>query len=648
MSNQTPEKKDNKEKKVKKKGPIRFEAIVPVGIIVALLVAYFTILFDSNLKMGLEFAGTYIHGAEVNIGSVKTSFTEPSFEIRDIQITDKNKPARNIIQVGRIKLALLWDALLRVKVVVPEAAIENIQALTPRKKPGRVIPKSEGSNEPGALAKVEGAVIEQTKADYEGNVLGDIANLLGGTDPADQLKKIESELKASGKIKELEGVLKEKEKEWRTRLASLPTDKDFKAMESRFKALKFDSKNPVQFANDLKEAQNLLKEADQKVKLVSQTGKDLDGDLKTTDQSFKEIEKMIQQDIKDIQTRLNIPSIDGGEFAKKMFGKMIAEKIAAYAKYIELARQYMPPKKAAGEKTAAREEVVPRARGEGRNVRFPITKGYPTFWLQKAKISSEVSSSNEYSGNISGLVTNFSSAPEVVRDPARIEVRGDFPKQQIQGFSLDAELDHRTELPKQTVRLAITSYPVGGQELSNSEDVTFNITDSQGQLEFQAVNQTTGVNMKVVNFFNAVKYEVNAKNAIVLDVLNGVAADVTKVSVQAEAKGPWSNLDWHIKSNIADAITGAFKKQIEIKIAEAKAKIEKLVNEKIAAEKQKLEAEFKKLKGEVDKVIAEKTAEVEKAKAQVNSEIDKKKKEGAAPLKDIKKEGKKLLKGLGL
>lgn len=637
---------DKKMKKKKKpKGPIRFEAIVPVTIIVALLVAYFTFLFDSNLKLGLELGGTYVHGAEVNIASLKTSFTEPSIEIKGIQITDKNKPTRNIFQVGRIKLALLWDALLRVKIVVPEASIENIQALVPRKSPGKVIPKEETKGT--QMAEVEDAVVEQTKSDFEGNVLGDVANLIDGTDPSAQLKKIETELKASGKIKELEKALKEKEVEWKKRLDSLPGNEEFKDMEARFKKLKFDSKNPIQFAKDLDEANKIVKEADQKVKTISQTGKDLDSDLKATDKSFKEIEKMVQEDIKDIQTRLKIPEINGSEFSKKLFGKMIAEKLGSYAKYIEMGREYMPPKKTKEEKAAQKSDFIPRKRGEGKNIRFPITKGYPLFWLQKAKVSSEVSDSNEYSGNISGEITNISTAPSAVKDPAQIKVKGDFPKQGIQGFSLNAVIDHRTEDPKETVDLQVASYPVGSQKLSNSSDVTFNITDSKGQIVMNAVQQKSGVNMKIKNFFNSVEYEVDAKSSLVKEILQGVAKDVNRISVQADAKGAWSSLDWHIKSNLGDAITQAFKKQVEAKIKEAKEKIQNMVNSQIAAEKQKLQAQFDKIKGQVDSVVKSKQAEVDKAKAQVNSEIDKKKKEGAAPVKDLKKEGKKLLKGLG-
>lgn len=632
-------------KKTKKKGPIRFEAIIPVTIITGILVAYFIFLFDSNLKLGLELAGTYTHGAEVNIGKLKTSFTEPSIEIRNIQITDKNKPTRNIVQIGRIKLALLWDALLRVKVVVPEASIENIQALSPRKNPGRLIPKSEMKGT--GISQVEDAIVEQTKKDYEGNVLGDVANLLGGSNPSDQLKNIESELKASGKIKELELTLKEKEKAWKQRLETLPGGKDLKSLETRFKRLKFNSKNPLQFAKDLREADKILKEADKKVKQISQTGKDLNSDLKSTDQSFKQIEKMVQQDIKDIQTRLKIPEVNGSEFSKKMFGKMIAEKLGSYAKYIEMGREYMPPKKSKDEKVAEKGDFIPRERGKGKNINFPVTTGYPLFWLQKAKVSSEVSDSNEYSGNIEGEITDFSTSPASLKNPARIRIKGDFPKQQITGVDLDATIDHRTNKPTEKVDLKIASYPVGQQKLANSSDVTFNIADSQGQLHLIAVQNQSDVKMKISNWFKSVDYEVDAKSSLVKDVLDGVAADVKTISVQADATGGWSSLDWHIKSNLGNAITQAFKKQLDAKIKEAKAKIEKLVNGKIAGEKKKLEAQYGKVKSQVDDALKSKKSEVDKAKQQVKNQISQKKKSGSNPAKKLEKEGKKLLKGLG-
>jgi uncharacterized protein (TIGR03545 family) len=631
-----------KKKKPKKpKGPIRFEAIVPTLLLTGLLVAYFYFFFDGHLRRVMEFAATRAHGAEVNISRVHLDFFEPSLEINGVQVTDKNKPTRNLFQVGKMKFALLWDALLRMKFVIPEASIENIEALTPRKRPGRVIPKSEREGS-GTVAEVEDAVLEQTKSDYEGNVLGDVANILDGEDPTKQLKKIEGELKASGKLKELENVMKEKEQAWQKRLDNLPGGEDIKKLEVEFKKLKFDTKNPLKFAEDVKKAQKLVKEADKKIKTVSKTGKELDKDLKYTDKAFKDVEKMVQQDINDIQKRLNIPSIDGGDFSKKLFGKLIAQKLGSFRKYIEMGREYMPPKKSAEEKAA--DKPVPPARANGVDVKFPITTGYPLVWLKNAKISSAVSESR-YSGNIEGEITDFSTSPQMLKSPMQVKMKGDFPQQKVMGVDLLATIDHRTEKPTETVDLKVGSYPMGKQKLSESKDVTFNVKESTGQMVIKGTQEQQKVNLQIGNWFRNVEYEVDAKSDIVKDILKGVANDVSNISINAAAKGKWSALGWNVKSNLGDALVQSFKAQVQKKINEAKAKIKAMIDDKINAEKKKLQDQIDKVKNQVNGQVNAKKKELENAKKKVTGDLKKKEKSNK---KGLEAEGKKLLKGLGL
>ncbi|NQZ01663.1 MAG: TIGR03545 family protein [Bdellovibrionales bacterium] len=630
-----------KKKKPKKKGPIRFEAIIPTILLTGLLAAYFYFFFDGHLRRVMEFVATQAHGAEVNISRVHLDFFEPSLEINGVQVTDKNKPERNLFQVGTMKFALLWDALLRMKFVIPEASIENIEALTPRARPGRVIPKSErqGAN---TVAQVEDAVLEQTKSEYEGNVLGDVANILDGEDPTKQLKKIEGELKASGKLKELEQVMKEKEQAWNKRLAELPGGDDIKKLENEFKKLKFDTKNPIKFAEDLKKADKLVKQADKKIKKISKTGKQLDKDLKYTDKAFKDVEKMVQQDIKDIQQRLNIPSIDGGDFSKKLFGKMIAQRLGSFRKYIEMGREYMPPKKSDEEKNA--DKPVPPARANGVDVKFPITTGYPLVWVKQAKITSAVSES-EYSGNIEGQITDFSTSPEMLKTPMKVTMKGDFPKQKVMGVDLLATIDHRTENPVETVDLKVGSYPMGEQVLSDSKDVTFNVKESTGQMVLTGKQEQQKVNMQIGNWFRNVEYEVAAKSDLVEEILKGVAKDVSNISINASAKGEWATLGWNVKSNLGDAIVKSFKAQVQKKINEARAKIKAMVDQKINAEKKKLQAQIDKVKNQVNGQINSKKKELDKAKKKVSGDLKKKQK---GKKKSLENEGKKLLKGLGL
>ncbi len=67
---------------------------------------------------------------------------------------------------------MLWDALLRAKVVVDEASINNIQALTPRKSPGYVVPPSPPAQGKSIVEKAQDQVLAQTRKQFNQNFLG--------------------------------------------------------------------------------------------------------------------------------------------------------------------------------------------------------------------------------------------------------------------------------------------------------------------------------------------------------------------------------------------------------------------------------------------------------------------------------------------
>lgn len=626
-------------KKVKAKGPIRWEAVIPVVVICVGTGLYFSLLFDSHLRHFIEFSATHIHGAEVNVASVRTSFLGGSFRLAGLQVTDKETPSQNLVQIGEIRFGFLWDALLRAKFVVEEATIENIQALVPRKKPGRILPKEpEKAGGGEGLAKLEAGILDQTKEDFEGNVLGDLSQLVEGADPKDHIKNIESELKASVRIKELEATLKEKQKLWDERIKSLPKSEELKDFENRLKAVKVDTKDPVKFAESLKQIKALKEEADQKIKLVKDTSSNLDSDVKMVDKSFKELDELVKQDLKDLEARLKIPKLDMGDFAKKLFGKMFADKLVTLNKYMAIAREYMPPKKSEEQKTAQEsEKLVPTPRGSGKTYRFPVTTGYPLFWLKKARISSEPSH-GEYSGKIEGEIRDVTTNPVQLGKPTIATIKGEFPKQQIFGFDTLVTLDHTTDQPKDEVKLTIGSFPVGSQKISDSSDVKFLINQSKGQSQMIATLQNDQLKVGVKNYFREMKYDIDAKSNTVKEILTNVMAGIPEITLDASATGTWKKLDLSLRSNLAEELSKGFQKQIQAKIDEARAKLKALVDEKIGAEKAKLTAEFDKIKGQLDKEVARVKGEVEGAKQKAESQLEGSKKSAESSQKEKAKE----------
>ena len=649
--NTTQEKStDKKKKKAKKpKGPIRFEAIIPLCIFVALTYAYFTLFFDSHLRKGLEFAGTMVHGAEVNIADIDSSFWGAYFQMTGLQVTDKEQPERNLVQIEKIRFELSWDALLRAKFVVNDATIEDIMAYAPRKKPGRIVPKEEAESGPNeTLQKVEESVLAQSKEQFNENVLGDVANVVGGTDPSAQLQQMQADLKSDAKIKELEKALNEKEKVWKERINKLPQKPQIDALVARSQKLKFDTKNPRQFAKDVKEMDKIIKEGDKIVKDFNTASKSLTNDVNGFNKDMKSLDEMVKQDIKDLQKRLKIPSINVSDFSKGLFGRMVNEKLGKYKKYMVMAREYMPPKKTAEDKAQEKSaQVAPQKRSGGRNFKFPKKKAYPLFWLQKASISSREGTS-EFSGNVSGEIKNATTQPILLGKPMTVDIEGDFPKKGIMGFKTNIVVDHTTDSPYEKLETTIQEYPLGSQKLSDSQDVKLIINEAKGSMKLNGISRDEKIHFLVKNKFTDVKYDIDSKSGLVKDVLTNVTTGMPALLVSADASGPWDGLKWKIKSNLGNELSKGFKRELKAKVDEAKKKLNSFVNDKIKGKKDKLTGKFNNIKGGIDKQVNAKKKDLNKAKNQAKNNMNKKKKSSNKGVKkEAKKAEKKLKKLLG-
>jgi uncharacterized protein (TIGR03545 family) len=304
----------------------------------------------------------------------------------------------------------------------------------------------------------------------------------------------------------------------------------------------------------------------------------------------------------------------------------------------------MPPKKTAADKQAAKDEqIIPRKRGQGVTFRFPTTTGYPLFWLKHAAISSALGQS-PYSGNVQGEIKDLNSDPAYLGRPTYFLAHGDFPKQGIAGFDAKITLDHTTEKSRDSLDLTVGSFPVDRRNLSSSPDVKLAIAQAKGSSVMHAnlVDEALDIDIKTV--FSAVKYDLEAKNAQVKEIIGRVLNGIPKVDVNARIQGSLSDFNVHINSNLGDELAKGFQKQLQAKVAEAQAQLHKIIDDKIGGEKAQLKQQLDKTLGPITKEIDGKKAEANKAVQEAKSQVDKGKSSGTDRLKE---EGKKLLKGFG-
>lgn len=635
------------EKPKKKKGPIRTEAVIPFVIVVLLTWVYFHFFFDFHLRKTFEFAGYHLLGAEVDIDDLETSFIKGTFRVQGIQVTNAEKPSHNMVKIGDIRFGVLWDALLRAKFVVDEMAVEQIEIDVPRKSPGRVKPPdpSKEPDGPSAGEKLKDQALGKVEDKYNKNVLGDLAAILGGADSQAQVGKIEASLPSKARLKELEAEYQAKSKLWQEKVQSLPKGPEIQALGDRLGKVKIkDFKSPQELQQSLSEIDSIVKEADAKYKLVQSTGNDLNSDLKALDQGLKDLDAMVKKDIKDLEARFKIPSLDAKSLSKSIFYPYMEPYLAKFYRYKGLAEKYVPPNVMNKNKDKP-ENIQPRPRDKGITYEFTHAKSYPLFWVKKISVSSKASNASPFTGDLSGLITDVTSNQPLIGRPTIAKLEGDFPGMQVSDFLGKLTIDNTKEISRIGYEFGVGSYAMSGKELVQSPDVQLAFKKANGSL--RSTGELVGLKdfkFELQNQFKNVDYQIASKTPAAEEILKAIFASLPAISLEADGSGVLPGISLNINSNLGPELSKAFEKQLQAKLAEARAKLQAFVDEEVGKNKAKLEADFNKAKsqaeGEIKKIQDQLNAEKSKGDAKVNQA--KKDAENQAK-KGVESEAKKLL-----
>lgn len=621
-------------KPVKKQGAIRFEAVIPMTIVVGLIVAYFSLFFDSHLRRGLEYAATQANGAEVDIGRVKTSVFDASVLIADVQMTDPEQPQQNRVQIGELRFRMLWDALLRGKIMIDEAVIENVQIATARQRAGYVLPPEPEQADDGPSATDK--MLAQMKQEFSGNVVGDLASIAAGANPSAQLKVAGEELKSSAYLDGLKKSQDEAEQQWRARIDALPKGDDFKALRTRLAKVQLkDFKDVTQVQTSVKELQSIRDEFDAMSKPVGEAGGKLTGDMGSLRTSFADLEKVTREDVRGLQSRMHLPSLDTATLSRALFGMDVLGKLQQARGYMNQAREYIPTKGAP--------KAKPKKIHKGHDYAFGRPKAYPAFWLRRAAITSSLPGGKGLSGEILDVATDQA----LVGRPLVAMLKGDFPQQGVSGVKAELVIDHRTAEPLERVNLQVGNYAVAGRSLVNSESVTLAFAKAQAATGFVAELRGDRVDMRLSNRFGAAGFETTAKSAVVREMMAASVAGLNAVTMDARVSGSWSDLDLSLSTNLADALAKGMGHYLQAKMDEARKRIENMVNEKIGEQKQRLLARQGELESRFQSVLAERKAQVDKMRGELDAarnELDKRKNAAVdAEKQKLKQEAGKLL-----
>ena len=612
----------------KSPGPIRWNAIIPFLIVCLLFYAYFYFFFDLHMRKALEWGGYKALGSELNIGEFKSSFIHGSVRMTKIELTDSAEPDYNSIELGDIRFDVNWDALVRLKFVVEEIAVEGVQFKSKRDHPGKVAPPPPPSNEPGFAQQLEGKVLNKLEKDNQSNVLGDVSQFLKSGNFDAQIKNLEGQMASKKLLEDMNAKWAEKKIEWDSKIKALPTSQELNALKARFEKIKTkDFKTPQELQASLQELDSVVKEVDAKNRQVQDTKSQLEADLKGLDQDYKNIDAQVKKDIDTLKSKFKIPKIDAASFAKALFMDYLKPITRKIDHYKELAEKYLPPKYARmvkGEKTPLEDDTIqPHPRANGYTYEFPIKNGYPLFWIQKIKISS-VSNAQADFGDFKGLVTDITSNQRQIGKPTILDLKGDFKKMNVLGITAHAELNNTQ--PEAVIKFSagVGSYILNNLELMKSKDGQITIPTSNTSMA--ATGEVIGFkhyDLKLKNQFNNVNFNVATADKTVSEILSQTLSAVKSFDLEASAKGPLNDLAIEIQSSLGADLQRSFENLLKGKIEEANKQLQASINNEIGKLKSDLQKQTDALKnqaqGEINKVQAQVDAQKKIGEEKINT-----------------------------
>lgn len=627
------------DKKVKdkttKSSPFRTGVIVPTIAFTGLFFLYAHSFLDHHLKKMIEYTATRFHGAEVNLDYLNLNFIESSLVIKNVQITNPKNPMQNSFEIEKLHFDLSGDALLRMKFVMDDASIHQLKMNTPRKKAGKIIPMSPAK--PSKVEEIQAQVSSQVQKKHGQNMLSDALNLLSKTsNQNDLLKNITTHLNSKKRYQEMISEVKEKNKTWKAQIDKLRTDQ--KQMIKNFQEIK-NNKNAIKQIESLTKAQQLIKTLNKNRSQVETLINDVQKYKKKATSYPQEIEKLIQQDINEIQKRMSLPKVDFKDLAHHLFSAQFAKYLVQGQKYKKLADQYLPEKK------KENDEIIPPRRNEGKTYHFPLKKGYPFFWLKKAFVSS-TGNSNSYSGQISGTLSDLSTAPNIFDKPFRLGLSGDFPKEGISGLELKVSSDYTKKKSQHHVLLEVASFPTSKKVIAHSSDLDFSLDQAFASTQIKGFFQEENMDFSWSSILNQPQFTISSPSQELKSLLTEVTKTITQINIQGRARGTLSNFKMNLSSNLADDLKDGIEMMVQKKINETNKEIKRLLDQEIKVTKDQFAGELQS-QGDYLKKFTNIQKTYQKYEANLKKELKKIQTKKLAPeLEKLKKQGKKLLKGI--
>ena len=554
----------------------RWQGILPILVITALVIAGWMLFADLVVRGTMTEAGTKALGTQLDIARVNLRPFATTIELHGIAVADPFDSTRNLFQIERVVFGLEARPLLEKKFIVRQFEIADVKTGTVRATPAK--PVTGGGFAPSALAEVK-KFAGQFKVPVMSLVPIDSLKALV-LDPA-QLKAVQAATALGRNADSAKTVIEQ-------RYATLRIQETIDS--SAALATRLQSTNVRTLGVD--GARRALADVRRAVARVDSAKGRVDGLLAETRRradslqaGFASIDAARRQDYDHARSLLQLPSLDTPDIGAALFGNVSIDRFEQAVYWSTMARKYAPPgllpKKAEGPE---------RVRASGSTIHFVEPEALPRFLLRQANVGVAIGGAN-----YTMAATDVTSDPAIVGKPTLFAVRRVASGTDLDSLRVTGSMDHVSARQREIVsayaagvKLPALSVP----SLPYSMDPGRGTSELRFVLEGDSVSGHWAVRSKQLTWKpdSARARRLNSMEALVARVLTGVQDLELTADISGTLKDPKLAIRSNLDRQVAERLRSVVGQEIAAAQARVRAQVDRMVDEKSAPVKAKIDS----------------------------------------------------------
>ena len=573
----------------------RWQGIIALLVLIALISIFFIFFFDSLLKKTLEKTLSSTLKRPVEIENVKTDVLSLKFNINGLQIADKKDRYKNLLEIKSINFNLSSQKLAFKKYDIENLTVEEIRFSTKREKPWSIKERE----------KEEKPSKEEKKID-----LKSFKEKLSLPSAKEILKREKLKTVETGKY--YEEKLKELKIKWENKYKELQKEKQsLEALQKQIKELEKKAKK-IKSIDDLKtiteNAKQIKKQINQKIEKIKQLKRELKQDTELIKKAYSDLQKAYKEDINRLKRKYSL-SLEGGvNLAGLIFGDKVKEYLE---KGLSVYRTISPYLKRGEEKQKEIQEKGYRL--EGRYVKYKETNPYPDIVIQNGKLSLVA-----FNSNIEGSLLDFSDNQKIYGKPFKITFKSNKSKY-FESFLFDGIFDRTKQISKDSFTFEIKDLISQDLEIKNFVRFTDNKINLNGNINILNEQNIQGVIKLVFEKTKPVAITGENTKRLVEKLFEGI----NRFYLAANISGIIDSPKISFKSDLDEMVAKRFRNLVKEKVQ----KVNRELNKELEKYKNQYENKLNRYKTEFEKyksIVENYEGTYEKALKEIKNKLSKK------------------------